>query len=155
MSNTQNYTKFLSKEAAEKQRKWKIVDAAGLTVGRLASEVACILRGKNKANFTPHVDNGDFVVVVNASKIRFTAGKEDKKEYISHSQYIGGTKRILAGDLLKKNPRRVIELAVQGMLPKGALGRRLILKLKIYPDAEHPHAAQNPEVYKPLYTKAA
>jgi len=144
-------TKFLSKEEAVKTRKWLVVDADGVPVGRLASEVANIIRGKNKTNFTRHVDGGDFVAVINAAKVRFTGKKLEKKLYWDHSQYIGGIKSIKAGDLLAKNPARVVERAVKGMLPKSALGHNLIKKLKVFADAEHHLGAQSPEVYKIKY----
>lgn len=136
-----------SKEQGEADWRWHIVDAAGVPLGRLASEVAMLIRGKNKATFTPHTDGGDFVVVINASQIVFTGNKAETKTYWSHSGYLGGIKGIQAKKLLNENPQRVIELAVRGMLPKGPLGRRLHHKLKIYAGSEHPHAAQRPVQY--------
>lgn len=128
----------------EIDRKWYIVDAKGKTLGRLASEVAKILRGKHKPEYTPHVDTGDFVIVVNASQIELTGKKLTDKIYYRHSGYPGGLKSITAGELRKKRPERMIELAVKGMLPKGSLGRKQFKKLKVYAGAEHPHQAQQP-----------
>ena len=127
-------------------RKWYVVDAEGCTLGRLASEVAHVLRGKNKPIYTPHVDCGDYVIVVNADKIKVTGKKLDQKIYYRHSEYVGGMKETTLRELLAKKPERVIELAVKGMLPKGPLGRSLYTKLHVYAGAEHTHAAQKPEV---------
>ena len=127
-------------------RKWYVVDAEGCTLGRLASEVANVLRGKNKPISTPHVDCGDYVIVVNADKIKVTGKKLDQKIYYRHSEYVGGMKETTLRELLAKKPERVIELAVKGMLPKGPLGRSLYTKLHVYAGAEHTHAAQKPEV---------
>ena len=127
-------------------RKWYVVDAEGCTLGRLASEVANVLRGKNKPIYTPHVDCGDYVIVVNADKIKVTGEKLDQKIYYRHSEYVGGMKKTTLRELLAKKPERVIELAVKGMLPKGPLGRSLYTKLHVYAGAEHTHAAQKPEV---------
>lgn len=127
-------------------RKWYVVDAEGCTLGRLASEVANVLRGKNKPIYTPHVDCGDYVIVVNADKIKVTGKKLDQKIYYRHSEYVGGMKETTLRELLAKKPERVIELAVKGMLPKGPLGRSLYTKLYVYAGAEHTHAAQKPEV---------
>ena len=127
-------------------RKWYVVDAEGCTLGRLASEVANVLRGKNKPIYTPHVDCGDYVIVVNADKIKVTGKKLDQKIYYRHSEYVGGMKETTLPELLAKKPERVIELAVKGMLPKGPLGRSLYTKLHVYAGAEHTHAAQKPEV---------
>ena len=127
-------------------RKWYVVDAEGCTLGRLASEVANVLRGKNKPIYTPHVDCGDYVIVVNADKIKVTGKKLDQKIYYRHSEYVGGMKGTTLRELLAKKPERVIELAVKGMLPKGPLGRSLYTKLHVYAGAEHTHAAQKPEV---------
>jgi len=132
----------------EVPRKWYVVDAAGQTLGRLSSEVARILRGKHKPQFTPHVDTGDFVVVINAEKIQLTGKKWDQKNYYRHSGYPGGLKVTSAKDMRDKHPERLIELAVYGMLPKNRLGERLKSKLKVYAGSEHPHAAQNPEVWQ-------
>ena len=129
-------------------RKWYVVDAAGCTLGRLASEVAAVLRGKNKPIFTPHMDCGDYVIVVNADKIHVTGKKLDQKIYYRHSEYVGGMKETTLREMLAKKPEKVIELAVKGMLPKGPLGRQMYSKLHVYAGAEHPHAAQKPEVLK-------
>ena len=128
------------------ERKWYVVDATGHTLGRLSSEIAKILRGKNKPIFTPHIDTGDHVIVINADKIKVTGKKLDQKIYYSHSEYVGGMKEITLRKLLVKKPEKVMELAVKGMLPKGPLGRAMIKKLHVYAGAEHAHAAQKPEV---------
>ncbi len=128
------------------ERKWYVVDATGYTLGRLASEVAKVLRGKNKPIFTPHIDTGDYVIVVNADKITVTGKKLDQKIYYRHSEYVGGMKEMTLREMMNRKPERVIELAVQGMLPKGPLGRSMIKKLHVYTGAEHNHAAQKPEV---------
>ncbi len=127
---------------AKVERKWYVVDATGYTLGRLASEV---LRGKNKPVFTPHVDTGDYVIVVNADKIKVTGKKLDQKIYYHHSDYVGGMKETTLREMLAKKPEKVVELAVKGMLPKGPLGREMFTKLHVYAGAEHPHAAQQPE----------
>ena len=127
-------------------RKWYVVDATGCTLGRLASEVAKVLRGKNKAIFTPHIDTGDYVIVINADKIKVTGKKLDQKIYYRHSDYVGGMKETTLREMLNKKPERVIELAVKGMLPKGPLGRQMMTKLHVYAGAEHGHEAQKPEV---------
>ena len=127
------------------ERKWYVVDADGLTLGRLASEVAKILRGKNKPVFTPHVDTGDYVIVVNAEKIKVTGKKLDQKIYYRHSEYVGGMKETTLKEMLNKHPERVIEFAVKGMLPKGPLGRQMYKKLFVYAGPDHKHAAQKPE----------
>lgn len=127
------------------ERKWYVVDATGLTLGRLSSEVAKILRGKNKPIFTPHEDTGDYVIIVNAEKIRVTGKKLEQKVYYSHSDYVGGMKETDLKTMLAKKPERVIELAVKGMLPKGPLGRSMIKKLFVYAGPEHKHQAQKPE----------
>ena len=127
-------------------RKWYVVDAEGMTLGRLASEVAKVLRGKNKAIFTPHIDTGDYVIVVNAEKIKVTGKKLEQKIYYNHSDYVGGMKETTLKEMLAKHPERVIEYAVKGMLPKGPLGRQMFTKLHVYAGAEHAHAAQKPEV---------
>lgn len=128
------------------ERKWYVVDATGHTLGRLASEVAKVLRGKNKPIYTPHMDCGDYVIVVNANKIEVTGKKLDQKIYYSHSDYVGGMKETTLREMMAKKPERVIELAVKGMLPKGPLGRSMITKLHVYAGAEHDNAAQKPEV---------
>lgn len=128
------------------ERKWYVVDATGHTLGRLSSEIAKILRGKNKPIFTPHIDTGDHVIVINADKIKVTGKKLDQKIYYSHSEYVGGMKEITLRKLLVKKPEKVMELAVKGMLPKGPLGRQMFKKLHVYAGPEHAHAAQKPEV---------
>ena len=128
------------------ERKWYVVDAEGCTLGRLASGVASVLRGKNKPQFTPHVDTGDYVIVVNADKIKVTGKKMDQKIYYNHSDYVGGMKETTLKEMLAKHPERVIEHAVKGMLPKGPLGRSMITKLHVYAGPEHEQAAQKPEV---------
>ena len=130
---------------ADIDRKWYVVDATGCTLGRLASEVAKVLRGKNKPQFTPHIDTGDFVIVTNADKIKVTGKKLEQKIYYHHSDYVGGMKETTLKEMLAKKPEKVIELAVKGMLPKGPLGRSMGKKLFVYAGAEHPHAAQKPE----------
>ncbi|MBO5093115.1 MAG: 50S ribosomal protein L13 [Lachnospiraceae bacterium] len=127
-------------------RKWYVVDATDMTLGRLASEVAKILRGKNKPIFTPHIDTGDNVIVINAAKIKVTGKKLDQKVYYHHSDYVGGMKEATLREKLAKKPEQVIELAVKGMLPKGPLGRQMYKKLHVYAGPEHAHAAQKPEV---------
>ena len=128
------------------ERKWYVVDATGYTLGRLASEVAKVLRGKNKAIFTPHIDTGDYVIVINADKIKVTGKKMDQKVYYRHSDYGGGMKEATLREMMDKKPEKVIELAVKGMLPKGPLGRTMYKKLFVYAGAEHGHEAQKPEV---------
>ena len=129
-------------------RKWYVVDAEGKTLGRLASEVAKVLRGKNKAIFTPHIDTGDYVIVVNADKVKVTGKKLDQKIYYHHSDYVGGMKETTLKEMMEKKPERVIELAVKGMLPKGPLGRQMYTKLHVYAGPDHDQAAQKPEVLK-------
>ena len=143
------------------ERKWYVVDAEGCTLGRLASEVAKVLRGKNKPEYTPHVDTGDYVIVINADKVAVTGKKLDQKIYYSHSDYVGGMKEATLREMMAKKPEKVVELAVKGMLPKGPLGRQsfvniclpkgplgrqMFTKLHVYAGAEHAHAAQKPEV---------
>ena len=128
------------------ERKWYVVDAADYTLGRLASEVAKVLRGKNKPEFTPHVDTGDYVIVVNADKVKVTGKKLDQKIYYHHSDYVGGMKEATLREMMAKKPEKVVELAVKGMLPKGPLGRQMYTKLHVYAGPEHQHAAQKPEV---------
>ena len=127
-------------------RKWYVVDATDMTLGRLASEVAKVLRGKNKPIFTPHIDCGDNVIVINAEKIKVTGKKMDQKVYYHHSDYVGGLKEATLREKLEKKPEQVIELAVKGMLPKGPLGRQMFTKLHVYAGPEHKHEAQKPEV---------
>ena len=128
------------------ERKWYVVDATGYTLGRLASEVAKVLRGKNKPIFTPHMDCGDYVIVVNAEKIKVTGKKLDQKIYYNHSDYVGGMRETTLREMMAKKPEKVVELAVKGMLPKGHLGRSMITKLHVYAGPEHEQAAQKPEV---------
>ena len=128
------------------ERKWYVVDATGYTLGRLASEVAKILRGKNKPIFTPFIDTGDYVIITNADKIKVTGKKLEQKVYYRHSDYVGGMKETTLKEMLNKKPGRVIELAVKGMLPKGPLGREMYKKLFVYAGPDHKHAAQKPEV---------
>ena len=133
------------------ERKWYVVDATGHTLGRLSSEIAAILRGKNKPTFTPHIDTGDYVIVVNADKIKVTGKKLDQKIYYNHSDYPGGMRETTLAEMMAKDSAEVIRLAVKGMLPKGPLGRDMITKLHVYSGAEHPHAAQKPEVLEIKY----
>ncbi len=137
--------KTYSARAQDVQRQWYVVDAQGKILGRLATQVATILRGKNKPIYTPHVNCGDFVIIINAEKVRVTGQKLDQKKYYRHSGYPGGLREITLRDQLKKFPERVIESAVKGMLPKSKLGRAMYSKLKVYAGPNHPHAAQNPE----------
>ena len=127
------------------ERKWNVVDAEGKTLGRLASEVANVLRGKNKPTYTPHIDTGDYVIVVNAEKIQVTGKKLDQKIYYHHSEYVGGMKEATLREMMQKKPEFVITHAVKGMLPKGPLGRQMLKKLHVYAGPEHNHAAQKPE----------
>ena len=138
---------FMPNEA-NVERKWYVVDATGLTLGRLSSEVAKILRGKNKPIFTPHADTGDYVIIVNADKFVVTGNKMDDKIYYRHSEYVGGLKQETLKEKLAKAPESVLEHAVRGMLPKGPLGNKMYKKLFVYAGAEHPHAAQKPEELK-------
>ena len=128
------------------ERKWYVVDATGYTLGRLASEVAKILRGKNKPIFTPFIDTGDYVIITNADKIKVTGKKLEQKVYYRHSDYVGGMKETTLKEMLNKKPERVIELAVKGMLPHNSLGRKMLTKLRVYKGAEHKHEAQQPVV---------
>jgi large subunit ribosomal protein L13 len=137
---------WLTKEAGEAQREWYVVDATGQTLGRMASKIAMVLRGKHKATYTPNVDMGDFVIVLNAGAVRLTGDKANKKVYIHHTLYPGGIKTRSAKDVLATDPERAIREAVWGMMPKGPLGRRVIKKLKIYKGGEHEHTAQKPRV---------
>ena len=133
-------------KAGEVERKWVLIDAEGATLGRLATKAAMILRGKNKPQYTPNADTGDFVVIINADKVVLTGVKADHKEYWRHSGYLGGLKIESFQEAMEKHPERVVEHAVKGMLPKGPLGRSLYTKLHVYAGAEHTHAAQKPEV---------
>ena len=137
--------KTYSVKAGEIERRWFVVDAQGKILGRLATEVARILRGKHKPIYTPHLDTGDHVIVINAEKIELSGRKADQKTYFRHSGYMGGETFIPFRRMLEKQPERVIELAVKGMLPKNALGRQMRSKLRVYAGGDHPHAAQNPE----------
>ena len=132
---------------AEGEQKWYVIDADGQTLGRLASEAAAIIRGKKKPVFTPNEDLGDYVIVVNAEKIKVTGKKLDQKVYYRHSDYVGGLKSATLREMLKNHPERVIEMAVKGMLPKGKLGRQMYKKLFVYAGPDHKHAAQKPEAY--------
>jgi len=137
---------YIAKDSdIEANRKWYVVDAENKILGRLASRIAYMLRGKNKPYFSPHQDTGDYVVVINAEKIRVTGGKMRSKVYKTHSGYPGGQKSVNLNSLLQKNPERVIELAVKRMLPKNALGRKMFKKLKVYAGSQHPHNAQQPQ----------
>ena len=128
------------------ERKWYVVDATGFTLGRLASEVAKVLRGKNKPTFTPHMDCGDYVIIVNADKVKVTGKKLDQKIYYNHSEYVGGMRETTLREMMAKKPEKVVELAVKGMLPKGTLGRSMFDKLHVYAGPDHQQAAQKPEV---------
>lgn len=149
--NTLSY-KTVSAKNETIERNWYIVDAEGEVAGRLFSRIASVLRGKHRPDYTPHVDCGDYVIVINADKIRFTGSKWSQKEYITFSGYPGGQKRIKAKELLAKKPRKVIENGVKGMLPKNRLGRAMFKKLFVYEGTEHPHEAQKPEEFK-FYSK--
>lgn len=135
-------------KANEVERKWYVIDAEGKVLGRLASEIASVLRGKRKPIFTPHVDCGDFVIVINADKVVLTGDKLNQKIHAYHTGYPGGRREVVYAEMMAKRPEKVIELAVKGMLPKSRLGRQMIKKLKVYAGSEHPHAAQAPEVYE-------
>ena len=133
------------------ERKWYVVDATGHTLGRLSSEIAAVLRGKNKPTFTPHIDTGDYVIVVNADQIKVTGKKMGQKIYYNHSDYPGGMRETTLAEMMAKDSAEVIRLAVKGMLPKGPLGRSMISKLHVFSGAEHTHAAQKPEVLEIKY----
>ena len=135
---------FVAKEH-EIEKKWHLIDAKEKVLGRLASEIASILRGKNKPIFTPHMDAGDYIIVINADKVILTGGKMEKKMYYHHSGYVGGLKKTTAKEMLLKKPENLIKFAVKGMLPKNSLGRRQLTKLKIYAGQDYPHQAQQPE----------
>ena len=135
-----------SAKRSDNQENWLIVDAEGKVLGRLASEVAARLRGKHKPLYTPHVDVGDWVIVINADKVKLTGRKMDKKTYYRHSGYMGGLTETNARELMEKKPEDIVRFAVRGMLPKNRLGRQIFKKLKVYAGAEHPHEAQNPTV---------
>ncbi len=138
---------FMAKPA-EIQRKWYVLDAEGKTLGALAVEAAVLLRGKHKPIYTPNVDTGDFVIVINAEKVHLTGKKREQKEYITHSRYPGGLKRVSYGILLQTKPEKAIEHAIKGMLPKNKLGDQMYRKLKVYKGASHPHQAQKPEAWE-------
>ena len=140
-------TRTFSPKAAEVTRDWVIIDATDVVLGRLATHAATILRGKNKATFTPHMDMGDFVIIVNADKVVLTGNKAAQKKAYRHSGYPGGLRAVTYTDLLEKNPERAVEKAIRGMLPKTSLGRDQFRKLKVYAGSEHPHAAQQPKVF--------
>jgi large subunit ribosomal protein L13 len=142
--STTRVTRSLTTEEARANRKWYIADAEGQVLGRLASRIASALRGKNNPGYSPHVDAGDFVIVINAGGVKLTGNKVADKTYVRHSGYPGGIRRATAGELLQKNPERIIHEAVEGMLPKNRLGRRLATKLKVYSGTDHPHRAQKP-----------
>ena len=135
-------------KADEIERKWYVIDAEGKVLGRLAAEIASVLRGKKKPIFTPHVDCGDFVIVINADKVVLTGNKLNQKIHAYHTGYPGGRREVVYAEMMEKRPEKVIELAVKGMLPKNRLGRKMIKKLKVYTGSEHPHTAQAPEVYE-------
>jgi large subunit ribosomal protein L13 len=141
--NVQSY-KTVSAKPADVERQWFVVDGDQQIVGRMATRIATILRGKHKPSFTPHVDVGDYVIVVNAEKVRFSGSKETDKEYFRHSGYPGGARVRNVKEMRRLKPEFIVENAVRGMLPKGALGRQMLKKLKVYAGSEHPHAAQNP-----------
>ncbi len=140
--------KTISAKKETVERNWYVVDAEGETLGRLCTKIASVLRGKHKPSYTPHVDCGDFVIVINAGKVRLTGSKMDKKEYITFSGYPGGQKRKTAKELIAKKPFAPIEIAVKGMLPKNKLGRQMYRKLFVYAGSEHPHQAQQPQPFK-------
>jgi large subunit ribosomal protein L13 len=140
-------TRTYTPKASEVQRGWVVIDATDVVLGRLASHAAAILRGKNKATFTPHMDMGDFVIIVNADKVALTGAKLAQKKAYRHSGYPGGLSAVGYAELLEKNPERAVEKAIRGMLPKTSLGRDQFRKLKVYAGAEHPHAAQQPTPY--------
>jgi large subunit ribosomal protein L13 len=141
-------TRSVTRENALRGRRWLVVDADGRPLGRVASRVASLLRGKHRSDFTPHQDAGDFVVVINAAKVKLTGNKLEDKAYHRHTDYPGGIRTTTAGKLMQSRPERLVEMAVRGMLPKNRLGRQLFNKLKIYRGADHPHAAQKPEAVK-------
>ena len=139
------YTRSTTSEEAIAGRKWWVVDLAEQPVGRVASKIATVLRGKHKATYTPHIDDGDFIVAINADKVKFSGNKWDDKVYYRHTGYVGGIKETTAKEMLERNPTAIVEKAVKGMLPRGPLGRAQLKKLKVYTGADHPHSAQQPE----------
>ncbi|AGW42288.1 50S ribosomal protein L13 [Leifsonia xyli subsp. cynodontis DSM 46306] len=140
-------TRTYSPKADEIRRDWVVIDATDVVLGRLASHTAALLRGKHKATFAPHLDTGDFVIIVNADKVALTGQKAAQKKAYRHSGYPGGLKAVTYAELLEKNPVRAVEKAVRGMLPKNSIGRAQLRKLKVYTGSEHPHAAQQPKAY--------
>lgn len=140
------YTKMLTREAGLERRQWYVIDAGGQVLGRVATRAANLLRGKGRPDFTPHVDCGDFVVVVNAAQVRLTGAKEADKRYYRHSGYPGGISSMPASDMRQRHPERLVRMAIEGMLPKNRLGRQLASKLKVYQGDDHPHQAQQPQV---------
>ena len=146
LETTSFKTKALRKE--DVKREWVVIDADSMIVGRLATEIARILRGKHKTNYTPHVDCGDNVIVINAEKVKFSGSKMENKTYLSHTGYPGGQRKTTPAELLQKAPERIVEKAVRGMLPKNRLGSRLFTHLHVYTGSEHPHAGQNPKEFK-------
>ncbi len=140
--------KTATAKPSEVVRKWHLVDGEGMVVGRMATQIATILRGKHKPSYTPNIDTGDYVVVINADKVRFTGNKMQQKEYQRYSGYTGGQKKRTAQEMMDKFPERIVEKAVKGMLPKSKLGRAMFKKLFVYPGTEHPHTAQKPEALK-------
>ncbi|WP_308467542.1 50S ribosomal protein L13 [Rathayibacter soli] len=140
-------TRTYSPKASELKRDWIVIDATDVVLGRLASHTAVLLRGKHKATFTPHLDGGDFVIIINADKVALTGAKADQKKAYRHSGYPGGLTAVTYAELLEKNPVRAVEKAVRGMLPKNSIGRAQLRKLKVYTGSEHPHAAQQPKAY--------
>ncbi|MBT3432576.1 MAG: 50S ribosomal protein L13 [Nitrospinaceae bacterium] len=138
-------TKFISKEKAAEEQHWVVIDAEGQTLGRLATKVATLLRGKHRPEWSPHVDCGDYVVIINSEKVFLTGQKAEQKKYFRHSGYIGHMREVTAGRMLEIHPERVVQAAVRGMLPKTKLGRAMFKKLKVYVGASHPHEAQKPE----------
>ncbi|WP_309067191.1 50S ribosomal protein L13 [Microbacterium sp.] len=140
-------TRTYTPKAGEAQREWLVIDATDVVLGRLASHAAALLRGKHKATFAPHMDMGDFVIIVNADKVALTGQKLEQKKAYRHSGYPGGLKAVSYSELLEKNPVRAVEKAIRGMLPKNSLGRQQLAKLKVYTGAEHPHAAQQPKTF--------
>lgn len=142
--DTQSY-KTLSANDATVDKQWVLIDAEAQVLGRVATRIASLLRGKHKTNYTPHVDCGDNVIVINADKVRLTGNKIDHKKYLRHTGYPGGQREVVARDMLGKHPERLIEAAVKGMLPKNSLGRDLFRNMRVYAGAEHPHQAQNPK----------
>ncbi|HEY5224359.1 MAG TPA: 50S ribosomal protein L13 [Microbacteriaceae bacterium] len=140
-------TRTYSPKASELKRDWIVIDATDVVLGRLASHTAVLLRGKHKATFTPHLDGGDFVIIINADKVALTGAKAEQKKAYRHSGYPGGLTAVTYAELLEKNPIRAVEKAVRGMLPKNSIGRAQLRKLKVYTGSEHPHAAQQPKAY--------